>query len=232
MLAVAGVILPACSSAEHSSTPTTPTSVIGPSTPITAKTFAGTVTDLADVPISGAVVSTFNRYPRVITDEMGHFALSADSSIVSFPISASKDGYVTRTETLYVDASQPITIRLPQSLWLQLDELTTSELLPTDPPAYVGEPYDSDYFWNTKFFSLVGPLANDVIVEISWDMTEGDLAMTAREGVISSTRSGAGAIVRLPRGTTGALIVGRPFVAGKLSRPVAFTIAAHRDGPQ
>ena len=229
VLAVAGVILPACSDGGRTLSPSTPTSVAAtPVSPVTT-VLSGTITDRLSNPIGGAVVTALAAgSPVAITDEVGHFALSVEN-FFPLPLTVSKEGYATRTQTVYT--AQAITIRLTPSFLLQIDRLTTSELLPTDPPDYVGEPYESDYSWNTKLFSLPSPLVEAVIVEISWDGGEaGAVAMWAGNGTLTSATSATGVVLILPRGTTGALLVGRPYAAGKLTRPLAFTLDVHHAG--
>lgn len=47
------------------------------------------------------------------------------------------------------DPLAAVTIRLPPLQTLLTDGVTRSRLSTTDPPAYVGERYESDYSWKT-----------------------------------------------------------------------------------
>jgi len=230
---VAGLLLSACSGHEQSVTPSGPTSLTAPGHLVTT-VMNGTVADSRDAPISGAVVSAFvNRFPPAVTDETGHFTLSVEGSSGSshFSLVASKDGYVSRTSSIDPARTQSIAIRLPTLGLVQMDTPMTSELLPTDLPQYMGEPYESDYSWNTSYFSVDRLGGADVTVELTWNGAAADaLAMWAGDGTIRSEPSSTGALLHLPAVTHGFLLVGRPFAAGKLSGPVAFTITAHRDG--
>ena len=57
--------------------------------------------------------------------------------------------------------------------------------------------------------------------------------MWVLEGTNASGRTNTGAVIRLPRGTSGVLLIGRPFTAGKLlpSQAVPFTLTTRRVSP-
>ena len=234
-LAVAVLVLPGCSD-QKLLTPTGPAAPGAPSPgmPLVEIVLRGSVTDVEDVPVSGAVVtaSGFSRRSTTVTDAAGQFTLQSDHIDASgwVLVSAQKAGYVTQTRAM--SGVDRFPIKLPLILQLPVDGSMAAAILAADPPTYVGEAYESDYSSNTKYFSFTIPVTADLIVEIAWEGVENSsLMMWAFEGTKVSERTGTGAAIRLPRGTTSVLLVGRPYAAGKLlpSQSVPFTLTTRRD---
>jgi hypothetical protein len=165
------------------------------------------------------------------TDVAGNFTLESASPSGGIWISATKDGYVARQVVCCADNTQLVTIKLPPLLRLPIEGSTSSELRATDPPDYVGEAYESDYSYNTRYFAFTTPATAEVIVEAGWEQSEDStLEMWAFGGTLVSERTGAGALIHLPGGSSGVLLVGRPYSAGRLrqSQSVAFTLRTRR----
>ena len=226
---VMSVLLHACATDERSLTPA------GPATPFTPAAAGvvvrGTVTDERDAPIAGAFVS--GPTVSAMTDAMGAFtAAYTGGGTREFLLYAHKVGYISRGRAVSPHGDESVTIKLATVFALPIDGATAADLLPADLPGYVGEPYDSDYTWNTKYFSFTTPGTHDVIVEMPWEQTgNASLAMWALDGRASSLPSGNPAVLRLPRGSSGLLLVGQPYSAGQLTRPVAFELHTRRADP-
>jgi hypothetical protein len=230
-LALAVLVLPGCSADHGSLTPTGP-AVPSPVNPVARVVLSGSVTDLLNAPIAGAVVTAFaSSRPTTVTDAAGQFRFeSVEVGLASFQVSVQKAGYVTRTWAVRTDG-EPSPLKLPPLFQLPIDASTTSEIVATDLPDYVGEAYESDYSYNTKYFSFSIPSTADVIVEISWERVENSsLMMWAFDGTVVSGRTSTGAVIRLPRGSTGMLLIGRPHSAGQLSQSqsVTFTLTTRQ----
>jgi len=233
--AAAFLVLPSCSQDHQSLTPAGP-SAPNPTSPVTTIVLSGSVTDTLDVPIGGAIVTALEgSRPTTMTDAAGRFRFeSVEAGVASWVhVSAQKAGFVSLTYTVPTKG-ELAPLKLPPLFQLPIDDSTASEILATDLPAYVGEAYESDYSYHTKYFSFAIPSSADVIVEISWERVENSsLTMWALGGTVVSERISTGAMLRLPRGATGMLLVGRPYVAGPLtkSQSVAFTLTTRRVTP-
>ncbi len=228
-LVLACLVVHACSADEE---PLTPAGPAAPPDPAAAGVvIRGTVMDVADAPISGAIVSGSGVIAT--TDAAGAFTASyTGASSHEFLLYAHKIGYISRGRMVFPHSGESVIIKLPAVFGLPMDGSTASELLPADLPGYVGEPYESDYSWNIKYFSFNTPATHDVIVEMSWQQAGTEaLAMWALDGRVSSLLSGSAAVLRLPRGRSGFLLVGRTYSAGQLTRPVAFALHTRRADP-
>jgi hypothetical protein len=240
VVAITGLILPGCSKDRESFSPTGPEPAAprapSPGLPAVEIVLSGSVTDLQDVPISGAIVTAWglSRLTTTVTDAAGHFTVQADhvDATALVLVSAQKAGYITQGRML--SSVDRLPIRLPALLQLPIDGAMTSAVVAVDPAGYVGEAYESDYTYNTKYFLFATPGNADVIVEISWERAENSaLMMWVHNGTNVSERTGTGAVIRLPHGTSGMLLVGRPLAAGKLlaGQSVAFTLTTRQVSP-
>jgi len=104
----------------------------------------------------------------------------------------------------------------------------------SDPPMFVGEPYDSAYLGHSQLFEFETPPSTEVIVDLEWDLSTGaPLAMWALDGTIESEPRDRFQTLRLPAGTRGILIIGLPRQAGEPKLPVAFRLETQsRTAPQ
>ena len=112
---------------------------------------------------------------------------------------------------------------------LSLDAAVTGTISTDDPPTYVGADYDSDYLFHTKFYAFTTAPGDDLIVELSW-IAAGNaaLVMYTQGGAIKSTTVGEMQVIQLPPNTTGNLLVGQSWEAGRLTQPVQFTLQMKR----
>ena len=228
-LVVTCLVLHACSTDERPLTPAGPASPFSPAAP--GVVVRGTVTDERDGPIAGAFVS--GPTVSAMTDATGAFTGAyTGGGTREFLLYAHKVGYVSRSRAVSPHGDESVTIKLATIFPLPIDGATAAELLPADLPASAGEPYDSEYLWNAKHFSFTTPGTHDVIVEMPWEPTgNAALAMWALDGRLSSLPSGNPSVLRLPRGSSGLLLVGQPYSAGQLTRPVAFELHTRRADP-
>jgi hypothetical protein len=219
------------------STPTGPTSI----TTSTSRAVAidGTVTDLDGAAVGGASVTGTVGTARAntTTDESGRFSLGTfeASSSQQMTVVIASSGYVTANlgrPASSVDARWTLNVKLPRLFTLPIDDSLTAVLLTTDPGDYVGDPYDSDYSSNTKYIAFTTPAASDVVVELGWEpIGNASLMMWALGGAIVSQPSDGRQVLRLPHGTSGMLLVGQPYAAGRLLQSVAFTLATRTVPP-
>ena len=237
VVAIAGLILSGCSKDHELRSPAGPEppgpSAPSPGQPVVDIVLSGSVTDLQDVPIGDAIVTAWglSRLRTTVTDAAGNFTVHADhiDATALVLVSAEKAGYITQGRM--ISSVDRVPIKLPALLPLPIDGSTTSAVSAVDPPDYVGEPYESDYSYNTRYFSFTTPGTADLIVEISWERTENSALMIWVQGGMNvSERTSTGAVIRIARGISGMMLVGRPFGAGKLlpGQSVPFTLTTRR----
>lgn len=199
-------------------------------------TVTGTITELTGAPAANAFVTVTPFGPTQavsgVSDATGRFSLGPvtvfQGETVQLAITLAD--HVTRTFAVPTSgASVDVTIPLAPLHDLAMDAATNGVLDVNDPPTYVGTPYDSDYLQNTEYFAFATPATDDVIVDLTFTASgNAALEMYALEGTIPSTASGSSISIRLPKGTTGTLLVGQAYSADKLTTPVPFTLNAHR----
>jgi hypothetical protein len=186
----------------------------------------GTVLDLSGAPIEGAQVTGVAGI-RVIqtTDGNGRFDLGTfNTTLRVVRIDISKTGFVPLSIHFNISGTvMDIPLKLRPMAPLPVDGSITVELLPTDPPAYVGEDYDSDYSSNTRYYGFA--TGNDeVVVDLDWDHSvTPTLKMWALYGTLVSQTSGTHEVLRLPPHQAGVLLVGSP---GGVTSAVRFTLTA------
>lgn len=211
-----------------------PTGVTGP---VAMKmTLGGTILDGNGAALSGVLTTASLAGVSVreaTTDSAGKFSLGTIDllSTSSVIFSATKPGYAPYAETLSpqsaVQVNRVLTllalVRLPQAGNIG------GSLLVSDPPVYVGEPYDSDYAWQARSFYFEAPSDSDLDVVLAWPRDgNAALQMWAAKGNITSRADGSSQTIRLPRGTSGTLIVGQPLNAGSLTQSVQFALTTRR----
>jgi hypothetical protein len=204
----------------------------GPSEERLFVTVTGTVTDPEDAPVAGVNVVVIS--PVVVagtTDAAGQFTFEHVAYYQSqgLTISFAKSGYLTfGTKRSPAGPELSIQVRLGQIFTLPIDGAATSTLGPADPGGWIGDPYDSDYSSNTKYYR-VATGGDDITVELDWDHTQDpDLRMWALDGTIVSHASADRQVLQLPRNSEGMLLVGRPYTAGPLTQRVSFTIETRK----
>jgi hypothetical protein len=224
----------------HADTPTTPTGPTQVTVPATrAVSISGTVADLAGNPVAGATVTGTVGGSRsvAVSDADGRFSLgtfvASDAQTMTVVIDASGHvGYTLQRPVSSVGSEWTVNVRLPERLTLPIDGSVDSSLLATDPAAYVGDPYESDYSWNTKYFAYTTPADADVVVELEWEgARNAALVLWAQGGELRSQLSGTRQVLRLPHGSEGLLLVGQPSAAGALLQSVTFRLTTRTVPP-
>ena len=211
----------------------TKTLPMAPSNPIPI-VISGTVRDTLEMPLAGVVIRAQGVTVTVegLSDSSGRFALPgiAAESLTHIRLSAELAGYARIVRLLDVPAlNHFLNLKLPVLGSLPIDSTASGQLLPSDLADYIGEPYDSDYSWNTKYFSFSTPSDADVSVELTWERTgNASLKMWQQNTLVVSESSGDRQVIRLPRNTNGVLLVGQPFEAYQLTSAANFTLEARR----
>jgi hypothetical protein len=197
-------------------------------------TVSGTVADtagdaIADAAVFGSSAATGTlQSVTVRTDASGRFNLGAFDVTPTdgLYVVTSKPGYGTDSRRLLptaasVDLNMMLVVHRP----LSVDQTVQGRMNPASPGGNVGDPYESDYTWNMHAYDYSVPSTADCIVELEWDRVgNATLMMWAQSGAIVSLASGTKQVLRLPRGTSGTLIVGQAYASGRLQQPVNYTL--------
>jgi hypothetical protein len=196
----------------------------GPTPSTQLATVRGTVLDLSGAPIAGAqVTGTFGIQVTRFTGADGRFDLGSLVGVAQdVRIDVNKAGFVPHTTYgRGTSAGVNVVLRLRPMDALPVDGSITADLLPTDPPDYVGEVYDSDYSSNTRYYGFVN--GNDeVVVDLEWDHSvTPTLKMWVKNDTSVSLASDTHEVLRLPPHQAGILLVGSP---DGLTNVVRFTL--------
>jgi hypothetical protein len=222
-VALACVIVTACNRNPKDQVWTSPTGPTPETQPVAVR---GTVLALSGEPIAGALVrSVTGTGVNQTTDANGRFDLGTfNATIRVLQVDVSKTGFAPLTVYININTTViDIPLKLRPMAPLPVDGSITVELLPTDPPAYVGEDYDSDYSSNTRYYGFVTG-HDEIVVDLEWDHSvTTTLKMWALYGSLVSQASGTHEVLRLPPHRAGILLVGSP---NGLTAPVRFKLTA------
>ena len=217
------------------SSPATVPNAVPPGPVAMRMSLTGTILDANGAPLAGVLTTaslvavSVTPIRIATTDSSGRFSLGTIDllSVNKVMFSATKPGYAAYAEMLSPSSSVQVDLRLTLTALISLPRAgdLSASLLPSDPPAYVGEPYESDYAWNARSFYFDAPSDSDLDVVLAWSRVgNAAIRMWAGDGDITSHAEGINQTIRLPRGTRGMLIVGQPYLAGRLTQPVPFTL--------
>ena len=200
-----------------------------PAAPSAAPTVVirGTVQESSGEPIAGAqVVVTAGWVATAVSDIDGRFDLgSLDVASRQVRFDVRKSGYLPQVAGATISSAViDIPLKMRRLNALPIAGSITADLLPTDPPDYVGEAYESDYSPNTRYYTFNTQNA-EVMVDLEWDHAAAPrLKMWALNGSLVSDASGTHEVLRLPFGEIGILLVGVPYPGVRLAAPVRFTL--------
>jgi len=199
----------------------------GPTKSASTVVIRGAVLDWSNAPLAGAqVTGTAGTQATQMTGADGRFDLgSFDATIRQVRIDIIKAGFVPQATHIAINSSVIDTvIKLRPMEPLPLDGTITRDLLPSDPSDYVGEAYESDYSWNTRYYVFTAQ-SDEVVVDLDWDhAATPTLKMWAMAGALVSKAEGTHEVLSLPRGQSGILLVSKPYDGGALTRAVRFTL--------
>jgi hypothetical protein len=199
----------------------------------------GTVTDPGGAPVAGVLVKagvTGSYYVPVSsanTDSAGRFVLDVGypQAGLTVVISTERVDYVSYSRALSPPLNRDIDLALTLIPFVKFPPAGTfaGELLTTARPAYMGEPYESDYAYQAVTFDVAALGDGDLDLVLDWTRAgNAALRMWANEGMTVSVADGNRQRIHLPRGSGRTLIVGQAYVAGDLTQNVPFTLSAVR----
>jgi len=194
---------------------------------------SGTVRNTLEAPLGGVTVTATSAGTSVqgFTDVDGRFTLPGlrAGSQEYITVTAQLGGYVKLSRVVEPPlVHQTVNLKLATLSALPIDSSASAQLLPSDVADYVAEPYESDYSWNTKYFSF-STGAEDLVVELTWEHSgNASLQMWWQNTSFASQAAGDKQVIVLPKNRSGVLLIGQPFQAQQLTSATNFTLETRR----